>query len=268
MPFGWNGAPANFAVFGDAISNIHAQFGMHRTDWFSSLAFASRLYVDDGVFSDVKMPIRQLANTLVWESTTLGLLGPKSLNLDKMKEEGDRGTTHTMLGFNINSEFLTITLPEAKVTGAWFLFDGLRQKAGSRTFGILELQQVRGHIEHFEASNAIWKFLTGPIDALLRYSDENAVWANCPSLEVWTAFWNSLMAVFDIMDSDDRWRAAFNGNLIRLLTPEQRLTVKLNQISSRYLDDCFVWLSADATLTTVGGLSWGGREFFRVSTDW
>ena len=32
MPFGWNGAPANFAIFGDAIACLHAKFGMGRPD--------------------------------------------------------------------------------------------------------------------------------------------------------------------------------------------------------------------------------------------
>ena len=166
-----------------------------------------------------------------------------------------------MPGFDIESEFLAITLPEAKVAGAWALFDGLRRKDGSRAVEISKLQQARGHIEHFRSSNASWGFLTGPIDTLLRYPDENAAWVNFPSLELRTAFWGSLAVLFDIMDSGDRWRSAFNGSLIRLLTPEQRMTAKTDRISSRPPDDCFVWLSVDATLTTTGGFSWGSRVF-------
>ena len=83
---------------------------------------------------------------------------------------------------------------------------------------VVVLQQVRGNVEHFLASNAMWKFLTGPIDLLLRYTDEQAIWANCPVPEVWASFWNSMSLVFDILQSESRRREIFRGHLVRLLT--------------------------------------------------
>ena len=38
----------------------------------------------------------------MWESNNVGLLGPKSLNLAKLEEEGHRGGKNTMLCFKID----------------------------------------------------------------------------------------------------------------------------------------------------------------------
>ena len=169
-----------------------------------------------------------------------------------------------MLGSDINSKLLTISLPEAKIAGDRVLFEKLYETRGCRTLEVITSQQIRGHVEHFKASNALWKFLTGPIDLLLGYTDETAVWVNCHVPEVWVEFWDSVGIIFEQLTSDAQWRRMSRGNLIRLLTPEQRLSVHLNRISPRFASDAFIWVSVDATLSTLGGLSWGGREFFRV----
>ena len=263
MPFGWNGAPANFAIMGDAISRIHARFGMGRPDWFLPFPSLSKLYVDDGLLFEARGAIRQRAHVLTWETITIGLLGRQAINLDKLEEEGRWSDSHTMLGFDINSNLLTISLPDAKITGARALFEKLFETRRCRALEVITLQQIRGHVEHFKAPNSLWKFLTGPIGLLLGYTDETAVWVNCPVPEVWVAFWDSMGVVFEQLASDAQWHKMFRGTLIRLLTPEQRLSVHLNRISPRFPSGAFTWVSLDATLSTLGGLSWGDREFFR-----
>ena len=267
MPFGWNGSPANFAVFGDSISLIHAQFGMGRPDWFLPIPFLSRLYVDDGLLFDIKNAIRQLANTTTWEAITVGVLGDEAINQDKLDEEGDWSHTHTMLGFDIDSSTLSISLPDVKVAGARVLFEQLAEKTGPHVLEVVTLQQIRGHVEHFKSTNSMWKFLTGPIDLLLRYTDERAVWVNCPVPEIWQSFWNSLSLIFDTLPCESRWKNLFRGSLMRLLTPDQRLSIRLDRVSPRFLPDNFVWVSVDATLELLGGLSWGDGEFFRCPTN-
>ena len=74
MPFGWNGAPANFAIFGDAITRIHAKFGTGRPDWFLSMPSLSKLYDDDGLLCEMRNAIRRRTNALPREYITLGLL--------------------------------------------------------------------------------------------------------------------------------------------------------------------------------------------------
>ena len=59
VPFGWNGAPAQFAFFGDSITIAHIQFGLSKAS--STLmrhSYRPSLYVDDGIFADVDVPER------------------------------------------------------------------------------------------------------------------------------------------------------------------------------------------------------------------
>ena len=181
MPFGRSGSPANFAVFGDSISLIHALFGMGRPDWFLSIPFLSRLYVEDGLLFDIKNAIRQLANTTTREAATVGMLGEDAINQNKLDEEGNWIHTHTMLGFNVDSSTLSISLPDVKVAGARALFEQLAEKTGSHVLEVVTLHQIRGHVEHFKSANSMCKFSTGPIDLLLRYTDERAVGGELPS---------------------------------------------------------------------------------------
>ena len=184
---------------------MRAQFGTGRPDWFLSIPFLSNLYVDDGWLFDVRNRIRQHSNTLMWGSIAFGLLGPKSLNLEKLDEEGHRCNIRTMLGFEIDSRSPRITPPEAKIDGARVLFDQLEERGESRVLDVVILQEIRGHIEHFRASNALWNFLTGPIDLLLRYTDEKATWEISPIPEVWGPSRNSLSVIFDIAQSESHW---------------------------------------------------------------
>ena len=118
MPFGWNGAPENFALFGDAISAIRSRFGMGDPSWRTTSPFLSFVYVDDGMFFDIRNSTRQQANTATWERITKGVLGNDAINNEKLDLEGSWRTEHTLIGFDVNSYYLTIKLPQAKIHGA------------------------------------------------------------------------------------------------------------------------------------------------------
>ena len=106
-----------------------------------------------------------------------------------------------MLGFGINSETLQIALPDGKIASDRVLSDCLEENQGSRALEVVTPQQVRGHIEPFLPSNAIWEYLTGPIDSLLQYTDERAICVNFPVPDVWGAFCNSMSVVFNLLQS-------------------------------------------------------------------
>ena len=167
-----------------------------------------------------------------------------------------------MVGFEIDSSSPQITLPVEKVAGGRILFDQLEEKIGSRALEVAALHQIRGHIEQIRASNACWKFLTGPNDLLLQYTNERATRANFPAPEVWGSFRNSLSIVFNLMQSESKWRKIYQGSLLRLLTAGQRLPIRLGRISPRFMPDRFVWASVGATLEVL----WS-REFPRTPTN-
>ena len=88
MPFGWNGPPAHFAAFGDALTIIHRAHGMSDTDWYGPSPFRSRLYAGDGIFAEILRKIRMGACTNCWETSAKGLLGPLA---KKTKQARGRG---------------------------------------------------------------------------------------------------------------------------------------------------------------------------------
>ena len=118
IPFGWNGAPAHFARFGDAVTRAHRRCGpVSCITTLMKHAYVSFLYVDDGIFVEVNVPERLLATTLCWERLVKGVLGKNAINTDKLEEEGTWSHQQIILGFVIDVDALTITLPEEKIAG-------------------------------------------------------------------------------------------------------------------------------------------------------
>ena len=92
MPFGWNGSPANFALFWGAISHVRPQPGMGRPGWFATLAFLPELHVDDGLLFDLDVAIRKQSIAPTWEPLPKGGWGPTPSKWGKLgrKESGPR----------------------------------------------------------------------------------------------------------------------------------------------------------------------------------
>ena len=132
----------------------------------------------------------------------MGLLGRHAIVLAKLEEEGEWKAARTMLVFEIDALLFASFLPDAKISGDRVLIEKLSELQGSRAIDAATFRQVRGHIEHSKAPNALWKFLTWPMDLLLRYTDEQAVCANCPIPEVWVSIWDSLSVISDQMRSE------------------------------------------------------------------
>ena len=70
-----------------------------------------------------------------------------------------------------------------------------------------------------------------------------------------------MAAISTCMRAGDRRIQFPKGDMVRLLTPEQRLSIALYRISPLFPPDNFVCVSVDATLFYVGGGSWGPGVF-------
>ena len=163
--------------------------------------------------------------------------------------------TQILLGFEINTVDLTIRFPEQKRAGASVLFDELFADFGSNTMRMITLQQIRGNIEHFKSTNTLWSYFTAPIDALLGCGDECNLWVVAANADFWIAFWPSVEVIRTIRKCEKKWALLFCGSLERLLPPEQRF-------ACHEYPDRVVWMSGDATLETVAGVSWSDKQFF------
>ena len=58
------------------------------------------------------------------------------------------------------------------------------------------------------------------------------------------------------MKTEEQWKRLFTGNMNRLLTPAERLSLKCEKGS-------FIWISTDATLEWIRCISWRDKRCFR-----
>ena len=195
--------------------------------------------------------------TTSWERIAKGLLGPSAINQDKLDEEGE-WKQHVILGFIIDTSTMSITLPEAKIASAHVLMESILAWEDSHIMPIKSAQQLRGCMEHFCTANPIWKILSAPVDELLTFGDENNEWVSCPVIEIWQSFRCSMDVIETCMKVDTDWETLFHWSLLRLLPLAQRLSLKME-------GQLFIWITVDATLDFISGISWRGREFFRIS---
>ena len=156
MPFGRNGAPSNFARLGAAIASAHLQCGSSRSTRCLNHAFQSVMYVDGGIFIELKIPLRLTNTTICWEFFSRGILGEQASGEDKMSIDGTWESGQILIGFAFNLKDITISLPEQNMTGAKVFFSDLFGKQGSHFLTLLEVQQPRGHLEHFQTTNEMW----------------------------------------------------------------------------------------------------------------
>ena len=122
---------------------------------------------------------------------------------------------------------------------------------------VATLQQIRGVAWHFESANVVLAYLTAPVDSLMCFGDERSDWEVCPNKEIWGDFRRTMEVVETHIPTESAWRALFEGQMIRMIKPEERLSLKLEKGVS-------VWISVDATMEWISGVSWNGRQFFRV----
>ena len=188
------------------------------------------------------------------------MLGPRAINKEKLDAEGQWSTNHIILGLSYDTASLTVTLPESKRAGARVLFDAVLLDRGSAKIGVDATRQIRGCMEHFKSTSAIWRLLTSPVDKLLSYADEIGEWITCPKKELCDNFRWSVYAIGGFMKTEEQWRRLFTGNMNRLLNPADRLSLKCEK-------GPFIWISTDATLDWASGISWGDKRCFRFKVS-
>ena len=113
MPYGFEWSPGELRYFWRRLGYSLAA-GNGATGMVLPAPFLSELYVGDGLFLDIKNRRRQTFNTTAWGSTARGLLGRNATSADKLDKEGIWGSTHTMMGFAIDTKSLTIRPPGRK----------------------------------------------------------------------------------------------------------------------------------------------------------
>ena len=80
---------------------------------------------------------------------------------------------------------------------------------------------------------------------------------DAPTRECGSHFWPTPELIQDCCHSEEAWGSLCMGKLARFLIPEERLSIATERASS-------IWISGDATLDWMAGISWKDRQFFRI----
>ena len=85
---------------------------------------------------------------------------------------------------------------------------------------------------------------------------------NFPLGEAWREFWNSLTVAVTLTQSEEQWCEFPQCSLLRLISPERRLSVRLDRIDARFSPGSFVGVSVDATMGLLGAFRGAVAKFF------
>ena len=114
LPFGFSASPAIFAMCTDVIQRVHYSGRPSDGSWSGWGEFWSVIFVDDAIFSEAETQNVSNETVAAWETSCRSLFGPDSINDDKVRLEGQWGTSGLILGFDIDTVKGTIAAPLRK----------------------------------------------------------------------------------------------------------------------------------------------------------
>ena len=175
MPFGWVASPAFFEIHTDAITAIHSYVRPRQSLLSGEERFTSSIYADDCMLIECPVGNRLSACASCWEWSCQQILGDDSINNEKKGPECHWSQKHTLLGFEVDAETMTIKLPDEKIQQEGSLVLSAELMPGN--YGIIAktLQQLRGLCVHWLTCNPFWYCLCRPIDFLLSHVSESGM---------------------------------------------------------------------------------------------
>ena len=125
----------------------------------------SLLFSDGAISIDPLIGGREMCVSL-FRNIRRELLGD-SLNSDNQMGEGGWADTHTLRGYDVNVDALTIRLPDAKIRGSWEMVNDPVSKPGNIRIQVGKVQTLRGLFNHWVGASRFWKYMGAPFNALL-----------------------------------------------------------------------------------------------------
>ena len=220
------------------------------------------MLMDDGIFVEPEVGVRPWAAAAAFEAGLKQLLGPRSLNVKKLAEEGEFGTKSLVWGFIYDTEHNTCQLPEQKLLKGAYLVTEPCFDAGQRRIPLLEVQRLRGNATFWQVVQPALKPELGAVDTLLAQTRPGDPYV-CPKgspqevEEAYQEFWDAVEVIRVLTTRPETWEATFTVGLDGMLTPGERLS--LPGASER-----LVWLGGDATLQCAAATDWEAKTYYVV----
>ena len=256
LPFGWTGAPGVFASIAEIITRFHNLSSPANPLWAGDHPFQSHLFVDDGILIEPDIAGRLEQSATTWECGSFLVIGNDALNEEKLRIEGEWKSLHIILGYEVDFENFTITLPSEKIIGAQVLLQSPCFTPGNRLLSLHDVQELRGNMTHWQGANHIWRFLAEPINRMLSYADSTETWIRCSQWDTWHCYWSVIFFLREMaLKHQEVWTNLFKGHLEELLPVHKRISGPTQCLP-------ILWTTGDATLTRFAAINWRTREFF------
>ena len=138
----------------------------------------------------------------------VGLHANTRRRFDKFRQETSGwklGSKADLLGFEINTEEMSVQLPSEKIEQARVLVLSQELSPGNYGVAVKTSQQLRGLCAHWLNCNLFWRCLCQPIDLLLSHASESGTMICCGETEIWLAFFNALTLTRSLTESESDW---------------------------------------------------------------
>ena len=144
LPFGFTGSPGIFGRLMQGVQTYHRSYTPSNSLWGDSKPLHAEVFVDDGMFLEAQVGQRMEIATQVWGTGSDLILGDGSISKKKLGTEGTWEKKLVLLGYLVDLEEDTISLPDPKILGAVNLIRSVEFNPGCRTLTLHAVQELRG----------------------------------------------------------------------------------------------------------------------------
>ena len=265
--FGFSGSPGEWTAFGRATEEYHRAHmpGQPRRD--GSSGFDSKILVDDMVLVEPVLGFRPWVSASCYDSGVRMLLGTNAVNEEKNAIEGAFREEQTIWGLNMNTHTELASLPARRIEKGAHLLALPAFDFDNKTLTLRQLQQfrgittgwavvVRGLKNELKAADLFLTAGDGGVPVKPRslgYEDEDKA-----AVRAWEDLWALFETCRWLCARTEMWETQFCATLGELLEPKERLGLPGGHRQA-------VFVSADATPTTVGAIDWTNGAAARMS---
>ena len=124
----------------DDVKAIHSRTGSMTSHSDGPYAFSCHIFAGDGIFAESRVGLRQELVERKWEEAACSILGGDSISQGGKCTEGARGAGNYILGIDIDTSPMGISLTKAKVGDAR---DYINDERFSATNLNIEVKEVK-----------------------------------------------------------------------------------------------------------------------------
>jgi len=258
--FGFSGSPGEWTAFGRATEEFHRAHRPEHSRRDGRAGFCSKILVDDNILVEPMVGLRPWVSARCYDEGVRLMLGNDAVNAEKNQIEGVYKEEQTIWGLNINTRTEHASLPGRRIEKGAHLLAHPSFDAESKCLTLRQLQQFRGIAtgwavvvkglkNELKAADVFLTCGDGSMPVRPRtlgyQNEEQAV------VRAWDDLWSLFEVCRWLCARPEMWEAQFGATLDELLEPRERLSLPGGHRHA-------VFVSADATPSTVGAIDWTG----------